>query len=271
VTQGAFQSAAKRWLLCLLAAGLCLPAFMLLGAIPGVCTQPQGLCFAISIILMFWVAPIAAVVFSLLLLWTIARRVRGLGLGPGWTAAVCIWFLSAVPTFAFGAIGLIGSTLGGRFDFLVHSLMAPTVAIVAFLLVFVAFLWRAEPDDIYPQESARLTAFTVAAVVAAHVTLLHAGSALSNLRLIPFLGLGILLRPVFELLSLVASFSTFGLPRNLVPLVYWFDFAVFSMALGYVVANNPSRGAPPRGHSVIERATSQSGAPSRATFGRRGS
>ena len=62
MTKSAFQSATKKWLLCLLAAALSLPAFTLIGMIPGVCSHPQGACFAVGIILMFWVAPVAAVI-----------------------------------------------------------------------------------------------------------------------------------------------------------------------------------------------------------------
>ncbi len=269
MTKSAFQSAAKKWLICLLAAALSLPAFTLIGAIPGVCSNPQGACFGVGIILMFWVAPVAAVVSSLLLLRAIGRRVKGLGMRATWTAAALLWFLTGIPMFAMGAIGVLGTALGGRYDFLAYSLIAPPVTIVLFLLTFIAFLWRAEPDDVFPEETARQTALTVAAVAAAHVTILHAGPALANLSLIPFLALGVLLRPLLELLRVVAAVASLGLPTKFLPLIYWIDFAIFSSALAYVITHASNRHSPPGRSWVVQRAASQPGGPPRATFGRR--
>jgi hypothetical protein len=265
VTKSAFQSAAKKWLLGLLGVVLSLPVFTVVAMIPGVCVDPQGWCFFVSILLMFWVAPVAAVAFSLLLLWTIGRRVRGLGMRPTWTAAVFIWFLTGVPTFAFGAISLIGFAVGQRVDFLVHSLIAPPVTMVMFLLTFVVFLWRAEPEDVHPDEAERRTALSIAAVAAAHVTIINAGPALGNLALIPFLPFGELLRPFINVLRWGAAAASLGLPGKFLPLIYWIDFAIFSSALAYVITFARDRRPPPGRSAVAQRAS----VPPRASFGRR--
>jgi hypothetical protein len=214
---------------------------------------------------MFWVAPIAAVISSLLLLWVIGRRVKGLGMRPTWTGAAFLWFLTGIPMFAMGTLGVLGTAFTGRFDHVAYGLISPPVTIVFFLLTFIAFLWRAEPDDVYPDDAGRQTALTVAAVAAAHVTILHAGPALTNLGFIPFLGLGVLLRPVFELLRLVGAAATLGLPRNFFPLIYWIDFAVFSSALAYVLTHASDGRSPPDRPSVVQRAS----LPPRTSFGRR--
>jgi hypothetical protein len=167
--------------------------------------------------------------------------------------------------FALGGVGLIGTAFSGRFDHIASSLMAPPVTMVLFLLVFVAFLRRAEPGDVHPDDSERSRAMLLAAVAAAHVTILHVGPALSNLRFIPLLGLDVLLRPLLDLLRLVATAASFGIPTRFLPLIYWLDFAVFASALTYLISNQDEDDNVAAGPAISPRPATP-----RASFGKRG-
>lgn len=264
MTKSAFRSAVKRWLLALLAASLALPAFMLIGAIPGVCVHPQGACFGVSLILMFWAVPIAVVVCLLMLLWTIGRRVKGLGLSAGWIVAVVVWSFAAGPAAVFGGMGVFGSVMSWRFSEFAQGLVSSPITIVLFLPIFIAFLWRAEPDDVHPEAANRRMAWTVAVVAAAHATILYAGSALSY----PLFAIAAL-RPLLHALSVVSSVASLGLPYRWAGLFGWIDLAIFTAALTYILR---SRGDERNGGNItsvagsIPRPVAQ-----RASFGRRGS
>lgn len=263
MTKTAFQSSTKRWLLALLIATLALPAFLLVGAIPGVCVHPQGACFGASIILMFWVVPIAVVACLLMLLWTIGRRVKGLGLSTGWIVAVVVWCFAAGPAAIFGGLGMLSTAMIPRLSPLAHVLMSPAMTFILFLLAFIAFLWRAEPDDAHPDDANRQMAWTVAAIAAAHVTILHAGGVLSY----PVLIIGAVLRPLLDVLRAMAAVASLGMPYPWTALLGWIDFAVFGAALAYILR---FRSGEQGGGDIapVAGAGPLSGA-QRATFGRR--
>jgi len=273
MTQSAFRSATKKWLICLIAAVLSpLPMFGLL-MLAGQCTNGLGQCFGVSLLFLFWVGPIGAVAFSLLLLWSIGRRVQSLRMGVMWTVAVTVWLFALAPQAAL-AVGLGGLSIFTMFGSaaglrrVAEILIALPRTPFPFLLALVVFLCRAEPGDILIADPKRRAAMIAAAVSAGYVTILFLGQALGAISRIPFFDFRAALRPVASMAWKLHMVATFAAPYWLVPLFYWAAFAIFSGALAYLITTQEDDGASRRGGAAGIGIATRPGAPS-ASFGKR--
>ena len=268
MTRSAFRKAAILWSLCLVGVVLVGPVTMALLALSGQCSQTQGICLFGPLFAIFWGGPIGATAFSLLLLWTIGRRVKTLEMSAGWTAASFVWLCSAAPMIAFGSFGVFEGVSGlaqGKVAGLARLFMVSWFLGILFLLTLIAFLGRAETGSMRTLSPPQRQAYLVAALAAAYVTVLLLGHAFSALGRIPFFGIDALLRPVSALAWKIHGVATLGTPYWMTPLFYWIDFAVFASALAYLISNQDEDDNVAAGPEISPRPVAR-----RASFGKRG-
>lgn len=268
MTKSAFRAAAIKWLAWLFGATISLYVLLLtLGALE-MCKGSASPCLPFMVAFFFFARPLALLVFALLIAWAIHKRVSALGLGVGWSIAALIWLFGALPLLAFGV-----NTW--KMSFLVGLLTSSRLDLLAFALSLIAFLSYAEPSAVHNSRSDMRLAWIVAIAIAVHFTLLQVPSILGGLSLIPILGAWIhrVLHPVFMALQYASLVAWLGVPGRHLFWLQWFDVAIFSAALGYLIANQDKEDDAPSGTLLTRpRPVAESGsAAPRATFGRRGS
>jgi len=274
MTKSAFQRSVRFWLIGLIAVVLAPLLIFAVLTLAGQCGRGLGQCFGVTLLFLIWVGPIGTVVFSLLLLWSIGRRIKSLDMAMMWTAAVTVWLFALAPQ-AVLAVGLGGFSILSMFTSpfglrrVVEMLIFLPRTPFPFLLAFVIFLRRVEPGDIHTTDDRRRAALMVAAASAGYVTTLFLGSALSAIGRIPLFDLRAILQPITSMMWKLHTVATFGVPYWLVPIFYWIALAVFSAALAYLILIQEDGGA-----SRVDTAARPAIGPrpvvaTRADFGRR--
>jgi hypothetical protein len=224
--------------------------------------------FAVILLAALPLAAAAAIAWSL---QAIHRRIRALGLSPGWTLMTAVWAISLL-----GLLYATGRVKKG--EWLTAILEKMPIALAVMLLAFGLFLIFANVSATRSTSSVTRGAWWVARLSALHMTLLLLPTIAIGLAMPP---LGMVFLPLFlligkhagfviELLQVGHKIVSFGFPSELHSILHWLDAGIFCAAL-YYLATNRDDGAVPGAAQVVPRRVPGGGpAAPRASFGKRG-
>lgn len=221
-----------------------------------VCETPLGvICFPLHLFLMFVGVPILVAGSAILLVRAVHKRTTTLGLSGAWTAAVAAWLTG-------------GALLLGFFTWFAQKGMTSRslalAVVLAFAVVFVAFLAFAGPSAMNGRRADRRAAAHLARLAAGLVTILVglpiALGAAGLLTFLPWVG------SVFKVVldPFLGALRAMGPPSA--PLVWtcWIAFALFSAALAYLIVTQRHEGASDGSDAAFPVGGT------RSTFGQRG-
>lgn len=240
MTKSDFRTKAMLWLGVLVGFVLAFP--LILKALVGLsnCRGIGGACGALAAVIGALLKPAVVLLVGLWLVWMIHRRLRGLGMGAGWSVAALLWLFGSMQ-FLVG----FGNFWGANFS--LGIIAFPSMVLTALLLLFIAFLCFVEPSAVHSDRPGNFAAWIIAMVASAHATILLASSVFFGLLATPFAGkfLGALVLPVIGVLHQIAKVASLGLPPRMVGILGWIDVAVFAAALAYLIFQQRADGSTP--------------------------
>jgi hypothetical protein len=213
--------------------------------------------------------PLAAVVAIAWSMLAIHRRIRALGLSPGWTLMTAVWAISLL-----GLLYATGRVKKG--EWLPAILEKMPIALAVMLLAFGLFLIFFNAASTRAMTSESKVAWWAARLSALHITLLLLPTISIGLAMPPF---GMLFLPVFllfgkyagtasDLLQVGHQILSLGFPKQLHPILHWLHAAIFCAALYYLVVRQDNDDAS-AGPATLPLPLPGGGTPPRAPFGRR--
>lgn len=239
------------------------------------CRGVGGACGALAAVIGALMKPAVVVLIGLWLIWIVYRRLRGLGMSAGWSAAALLWLLGSMQLI----VG-IGNFWGANFA--LGIIAFPSMVLTVLLLLLVAFLCFAEPSAVHSDRPDNFAAWIIAMIASAHATVLMASSVFLGVLMIPFAGrfLASLASPVMSVLHPITKVASLGLPLRMVGVLGWIDVAVFAAALAYLIfqqrgdnsAPMPAAqggGLPPRRSAPSNRSAGVASIAPRKAFGTR--